>query len=252
MEAPPGIAPLIRTPRSVCKPPLRRRIRTGCRAAQRCGARPNGGVTHQKNSTPDGVLTEALLACGLGHGSALKPHRGFIHYRTDPHRTGRFAPVSLWEQPLQKKSTRMGCDAEALLACGLGHGSALKPHWGFIHHRTDPHRTGRFAPGPMGESRIKKTALRMECCFFGGATRNRTGDEGFADPCLTAWPWRRIRYQKAADCRFFLSGAGNGARTRHLSLGKAALYQMSYSRRMVPQSGLEPPTQGFSVPCSTN
>ena len=26
-------------------------------------------------------------------------------------------------------------------------------------------------------------------------------------------------------------GAGNGARTRHLSLGKAALYQMSYSRR---------------------
>ena len=25
-------------------------------------------------------------------------------------------------------------------------------------------------------------------------------------------------------------GAGDGARTRHLSLGKAALYQMSYSR----------------------
>ena len=28
-----------------------------------------------------------------------------------------------------------------------------------------------------------------------------------------------------------MNGAGNGARTRHLSLGKAALYQMSYSRR---------------------
>ena len=26
---------------------------------------------------------------------------------------------------------------------------------------------------------------------FGGATRIRTGDEGFADPCLTTWPWRR-------------------------------------------------------------
>ena len=25
---------------------------------------------------------------------------------------------------------------------------------------------------------------------FGGATRNRTGDKGFADPCLTAWLWR--------------------------------------------------------------
>ena len=48
------------------------------------------------------------------------------------------------------------------------------------------------------------------------------------------------------------SGAGNGARTRHLSLGKAALYQMSYSRRMVPQTGVEPVTRGFSVPCSTS
>ena len=28
-----------------------------------------------------------------------------------------------------------------------------------------------------------------------------------------------------------MNGAGNGARTRHLSLGKAALYQMSYSRK---------------------
>ena len=42
-------------------------------------------------------------------------------------------------------------------------------------------------------------------------------------------------------------GAGDGARTRHLSLGKAALYQMSYSRRsaataagLVHPQGLEP------------
>ena len=40
-------------------------------------------------------------------------------------------------------------------------------------------------------------------------------------------------------------GAGDGARTRHLSLGKAALYQMSYSRRepklfLVRAKGLEP------------
>ena len=26
--------------------------------------------------------------------------------------------------------------------------------------------------------------------ILGGATRNRTGDEGFADRCLTAWLWR--------------------------------------------------------------
>ena len=32
----------------------------------------------------------------------------------------------------------------------------------------------------------------MGCFRFGGATRNRTGDEGFADLCLTAWLWRRM------------------------------------------------------------
>ena len=103
----------------------------------------------------------------------------------------------------------------------------------------------------VGVPAPNKTAPARGAVLFGGATRNRTGDEGFADPCLTAWPWRRNLYEKAAAAALFC-GAGNGARTRHLSLGKAALYQMSYSRRMVPQSGLEPPTQGFSVPCSTN
>ena len=34
------------------------------------------------------------------------------------------------------------------------------------------------------------------------------------------------------------NGAGNGARTRHLSLGKAALYQMSYSRKASIENGL--------------
>ncbi len=32
----------------------------------------------------------------------------------------------------------------------------------------------------------------LGCFSFGGATRNRTGDEGFADLCLTAWLWRRM------------------------------------------------------------
>ena len=40
----------------------------------------------------------------------------------------------------------------------------------------------------------KKRQLPNENCrffYFGGATRNRTGDKGFADLCLTAWLWRR-------------------------------------------------------------
>ena len=47
-------------------------------------------------------------------------------------------------------------------------------------------------------------------------------------------------------------GAGDEARTRYLDLGKVALYQMSYARKMVPQAGVEPATRGFSVRCSTN
>ena len=36
----------------------------------------------------------------------------------------------------------------------------------------------------------KEKHPKMGCFSFGGATRNRTGDEGFADLCLTAWLWR--------------------------------------------------------------
>ena len=46
---------------------------------------------------------------------------------------------------------------------------------------------------------------------FGGDDRIRTGDEGFADPCLTTWRRRR-------------DGAGDGIRTRDLLLGKEMLY----------------------------
>ena len=51
---------------------------------------------------------------------------------------------------------------------------------------------------------------------------------------------------------FNVYGADDGARTRYLHLGKVALYQMSYIRKMVPSAGIEPATRGFSVHCSTN
>ncbi len=67
---------------------------------------------------------------------------------------------------------------------------------------------------------------------------------------------------------FYLIGAGDEARTRYLHLGKVALYQMSYTRSLVPTVGMEllrfrisqylvppvgnePTTRGFSVRCST-
>ena len=61
-------------------------------------------------------------------------------------------------------------------------------------------------------------------------------------------------YKKKRQHNFctVLVGADDGARTRYLHLGKVALYQMSYIRiLLVPPGGIEPPTRGFSVPCST-
>ena len=48
------------------------------------------------------------------------------------------------------------------------------------------------------------------------------------EPVISAWKANVLPLHYT--CK---SGAGDGARTRHLSLGKAALYQMSYSRELV-------------------
>ena len=71
----------------------------------------------------------------------------------------------------------------------------------------------------------KEQARNRVPVLFGGATRNRTGDRGVADLCLTAWPWRLIITGTLIVPVFF--GADYGDRTRHLNLGKVALYQMS-------------------------
>ena len=39
---------------------------------------------------------------------------------------------------------------------------------------------------------INETTNKVVSFMFGGATRNRTGDKGFADLCLTSWLWRHI------------------------------------------------------------
>ena len=46
---------------------------------------------------------------------------------------------------------------------------------------------------PQGQTSFQKQKHFLRSAFvFGGATRNRTGDKGFADLCLTAWLWRHI------------------------------------------------------------
>ena len=50
-----------------------------------------------------------------------------------------------------------------------------------------------------------------------------------------------------------INGAGERNWTPNLLITSQLLYQLSYtSVLMVPQSGIEPLTRGFSVPCSTN
>ncbi len=73
----------------------------------------------------------ALALDALGQGAALKPHWGFIHYRT------RSNPLNS-----HKKNTagwRCFFVVEhrgfVLALDALGQGAALKPHWGFIHYR---------------------------------------------------------------------------------------------------------------------
>ncbi len=102
----------------------------------------------------------------------------------------------------QKNSTRMGCGAEALLAAARSRfGSEGPPDPHSPPNRPSSNRT--LCARLNGGVTRQKNSTRMGCCFFGGATRNRTGDEGFADPCLTAWPWRRTLYEKAAVAALF-------------------------------------------------
>ncbi len=49
------------------------------------------------------------------------------------------------------------------------------------------------------------------------------------------------------------NGAGDRSRTHDLLITSQLLYQLSYTGiNMVAQDGIEPPTQGFSVLCSTD
>ena len=124
-----------------------------------------------------------------------------------------------------------------------------------------------------------KNPLSYENGFsFGGATRNRTGDKGFADLCLTAWLWRhsdgwssvkmtghqryinRIpvgipvsenKWARVFRAHFFWSGLRGSNPPPRPWQGRALPNELN-PQMVVPPVGIEPTTRGFSVPCSTN
>ena len=90
-----------------------------------------------------------------------------------------------------------------------------------------------------------KKSNSYELDFLEASPGFEPGDRGVADLCLTTWPCRHLcrrfpdfsyiifptrKYCYIKNGHFIvpiLLGADYGARTRHLRLGKATLYQMS-------------------------
>ena len=70
----------------------------------------------------------------------------------------------------------------------------------------------------------ERASQRLALFFLEAPPRFELGHKGFADLCLTTWLWRRICEDRTSRSS---CGADYGARTRHLDLGKVALYQMS-------------------------
>ncbi len=122
--------------------------------------------------------------------------------------------------------------------------------------------------------RKKKSPVEAGLFLFlpGGASRSRTGLNGFAGRCITALLSRRKRtadavvttrdrflsddrrgHQIKREAWLPMSGAGDESRTRDLNLGKVALYQLSYSRivlhaqRLAVQRAAENPWSGRRV-----
>ena len=84
-----------------------------------------------------------------------------------------------------------------------------------------------------GAGATKKWPLSKRPLFLEVTTRFELVNEGFADPCLTTWPRHHISEKPAwKPVIHCFSGAADEARTRYLHLGKVALYQMSYGRKI--------------------
>ena len=151
---------------------------------------------------------------------------------------------------------------------------------GFHHEVISSHDSGIY-PSPnswrcqLRTDLVKKESKSLTCSLFsGGATRNRTGDRGVADLCLTAWLWRRsarkgegklprsVYIQKHPCGCLCLKKTGTIIRARVWSglrgsnppppPWQGGALPNELNPHMVPPVGIEPTTRGFSVPCSTN
>ena len=99
----------------------------------------------------------------------------------------------------------------------------------------------------------RKNALRLKCIFSWWAevdsNHRRQSRQIYSLLPLAARESARILYS-------LIGGAGDRNRTNNLLITNQLLCQLSYTSklpfRVVPRGGIEPPTRGFSVPCSTD
>ena len=133
-------------------------------------------------------------------------------------------------------------------------------------------RSTKWAKSAYGILKAKDISY-TQVTRYGGATRNRTGDKGFADLCLTAWLWRHLkkfikkRNSEQATVHYSDITEWSGLRgsnppprpwqgrtlPNELNPHKANRLCFIHSEnKMVPPVGIEPTTRGFSVPCSTD
>ena len=70
----------------------------------------------------------------------------------------------------------------------------------------------------------KQKSISWDALFLEATSGFGPENNGFADHCLTTW---LCRLKTNAPVERERTGADYGARTRHLDLGKVALYQMS-------------------------
>ena len=80
------------------------------------------------------------------------------------------------------------------------------------------------------------------------------GRGGFEPPKSLTADLQSAPFGHSGTCPYLVaSGAGDWNRTRNLLITNQLLCQLSYTSELnlVPRGGIEPPTQGFSVPCST-
>ena len=114
-----------------------------------------GFCVRARKSTSDGVVATAKKA-----GHRLVPPEGFATRTIFAHKIAR------------ERQSLFGQKCEPVFA--REHAKARPMEWWQLQKRQDT----VWCPA-----------------FFGGATRIRTGGRGVADLCLTAWPWRHIRFE---------------------------------------------------------